>query len=90
MEGIQLVVTNQAGECVGSFSEKGFRKWQRNMQHAMGGKIGVAIGEKWLVDCQASLRTLPAGLHEGTIIRKIAIPMHVRRELKGCDAWKAL
>ena len=53
MEHLQIKVTNQVGEHVGSFDQNGFEKWQRDMQREMqremGGRIGIAIGDNCLI-----------------------------------------
>ena len=86
----RVEVKNQAGECVGSFGEEGFREWQYCVQQQLGARIGIAIGEGWLIDRQAATRHLPPGRHDATLVQKTPIPRHVRQKLQGYDVWKAM
>ena len=90
MAHVQVEVKNAAGDSVGTFSEGGFNEWQRSLQCKMGGTIGFAIGEDWLIDSQTLMRRLPPGRHDGTLVRRTAVPRQVRQKLKGYDLWKAV
>ena len=85
MARVLVDVKNQAGD-----SEEGFSDWQRSMQCKMGGKIGFAIGEEWLVDCKTLMRHLPPGRQNATLVQSMAVPWQVRQKLQGCDVWKAV
>ncbi len=37
----------------------------------MGGRIGFAIGEEWLIDSPALMRQLPPGQHCATLVQKM-------------------
>jgi len=86
----QVEVTNTAGDSVGIFSEEVFSDWRRSMQCKMGGKIGSAIGEQWLVDCKTLMHHLPPGRHNATLVQSMAVSRQVRQKLQGCDVWKAV
>ena len=90
MARVLVDVKNQAGDNVGIFGEEGFRDWQSSLQRQMGGKIGFAIGEDWLIDCQTLMRHLPPGRHDATLVRRMPVPREVRQKLRGCDVWKAI
>ena len=79
MARVLVDVKNQAGDSVGIFGEEGFRDWQSSLQRKMGGKIGFAIGEDWLIDCQTLMRQ-----------RRMPVPREARQKLRGCDVWKAI
>ena len=90
MARVLVDVKNQAGDSVGIFGEEGFRDWQSSLQRKMGGKIGFAIGEDWLIDCQTLMRHLPPGRHDATLVRRMPVPQEAQQKLRGCDVWKAI
>ena len=72
-----------------SLTEKGFAVWRR----AMKGPVGFAIslgGDEVLITSRAEMKRLPPGSHTGRLVRKTAIPIECKTELRGCDLRKAL
>ena len=82
-------VESAGGERVATVTEKGFTAWRR----AMGGPVGFAIslgGHDVLITSRAEIKRLPPGSYTGKLVRKTAIPIECKRELRGCDLWKAV
>ena len=84
-------VTNVAGETVGAFEPVGFRAWKAKMQKEFGvNHIAVAIADVLIIDTAQAAKSLPPGSYKGVLLTKAPIPPSARRELKDCDAWKAI
>ena len=84
-------VTNAAGETVGAFESVGFGAWKAKMQKEFGVKqMAVAIQDVLIIDTARVAKSLPPGSYKGVLLTKAPIPPSARRELKDCDAWKAI
>lgn len=84
-------VTNAAGETVGAFEPVGFRAWKAKMQKKLGVKqIAVVIEDVFIIDTAQAANRLPPRSYKGVLLTKAPIPPSARRELKDCDAWRAI
>ena len=85
-------VRNRAGECVGMLDgPAAFRKWKRQMQQQLGGVIAFAVGDALIVDRPSLMDALSEGTcHAGVLLQKAPIPAAARRQLAGCDLFKAI
>ena len=82
-------IHNAAGEHVVTLTEQGFAAWRR----AMKGPVGFALSlqnNEVLVTSRAEMKRLPPGHHAGKLVRKAAIPVECKSEIRGCDLWKAV
>ena len=88
-------VRSRAGECVGTLEgAAAFRKWRRQMQQQLGDVIAFAIGDELIVDRPSLMSALPGlpegSCHAGVLLQKALIPAAARRQLAGCDLFKAI
>ena len=91
-EMVCVEVRSRAGECVGTLDgAAAFRKWKRQMQQQLGGVIAFAVGDKLVIDRPSLMDALSEGTcHAGVLLQKAPLPAVARRQLAGCDLFKAI